>query len=75
MTTPIKDKFARLKVSRQRKYQLRMLAKGRCLLCGEPAVTSSHCLRHAIACRENFRARMNFRERYLGAHTYQLQAA
>jgi hypothetical protein len=75
MRTSIKDKFTRLKISRQRKYQLRMLEKRRCILCGEAAVTRCHCLRHAIANRENFRTRMNFRQRYLGAYTYQLQAA
>ena len=75
MRTPIKDKFTTLKVSRQRKYQLRMMAKRRCMLCGEAAVTRSHCAQHAIAYRENYRARMNFRDRYLGAYTYQLQAA
>jgi hypothetical protein len=71
----IKDKFTRLKVSRQRKYQLCMLQQRRCTICGEAAVTRSHCLRHAIMTRETSRARMSFRERYLGAHTYQIQAA
>jgi len=75
MRKPIKDKFARLKVSRQRKYQLRMLARRRCIICGERAVTVSHCLRHAVEVREASRKRMAFRQRYRGARTYQLQAA
>jgi hypothetical protein len=75
MRPPIKDKFTRLKVSRQRKYQLRMLQQHRCMICGEAAVTRLHCLRHAITCREALRVRMDFRRRYLGARTYQLQAA
>jgi len=75
MRRPIKDKFSGLKVSRQRKYQLRMLQRRRCKICGEAAVTRLYCLRHAIMVREESRARMAFQQRYLGARTYQLQAA
>lgn len=55
----IKDKFTNLPVSRQRKYQLRKKRAGMCVLCGEPAVTAMHCLKHAIAKRELDRKRYN----------------
>ena len=48
----IQDRFTSLAVSRQRKYQLRREAAGRCRLCGEPG--SPYCTRHADAQR-NFR--------------------
>lgn len=33
---PILDEFTNLPVSRQRKWQLRQNAKGRCVICGQP---------------------------------------
>ena len=45
-------------VSRQRAYQLRHEALGLCLLCSKPVVTKAHCLKHAIAAREQQRKRM-----------------
>jgi len=42
---PIQDKFARLEVSRQRKWQLRQIAKGRCQTCGREA-SSGRCPKH-----------------------------
>jgi hypothetical protein len=33
----IKDDIAKLKVSRQRKYQLRKMREGRCIICGKEA--------------------------------------
>jgi hypothetical protein len=35
----IKDKFEKLEISRQRKYQLRQKAKGRCVQCGRKLET------------------------------------
>ena len=54
MSVMIQDRFTRLKVSRQRKWQLRRLAEHKCLLCGGDACcpTSSFCLKHAVAKRE-----------------------
>ena len=51
----ISDKFSKLKISRQRKWQLRRQAAGLCILCGDKAVVSVHCLKHAIAQREQAR--------------------
>jgi len=36
----IQDKFTRMRISDQRRYQLRREAKGLCRLCGSPAVKS-----------------------------------
>lgn len=57
--TKIKDKFTKLPVSRQRKWQLRKQSKGLCILCGEPLATATYCLKHAIAHRELKRRRYN----------------
>ena len=54
----ISDKFSKLKISRQRKWQLRRKAAGLCVRCGDKAVVGDHCLKHAIAKRE--RARKQF---------------
>lgn len=64
----IKDKFADLKVSRQRKWQLRKRREKRCQVCGQKAVTAMHCLKHAISERERGRRRYN-------SLTYRLAAA
>jgi hypothetical protein len=41
------------KVSRQRKYQIRMTALDRCTICGKkPLETSYYCKKHAQANRE-----------------------
>ena len=45
-------------VSRQRVWQLRMKAEGRCMLCGKPRATVSYCRKHA-----NLRNMLN-RKRY-----------
>jgi hypothetical protein len=45
----IKDQFTNLPISRQRRYQLRRLAKGLCSICGKRKITSeslcSRCLK------------------------------
>jgi hypothetical protein len=38
----------RVLVSRQRLWQLRKLAEGRCLECGGALVTATHCQRHRL---------------------------
>jgi len=43
----ILDEFTSLKVSRQRRYQLRRERDGLCRLCGEPVEAPSHyCAKH-----------------------------
>lgn len=41
---PIQDEFTNLKISPQRRWQLRQKAKGRCQVCGGPLGDySTHC--------------------------------
>jgi hypothetical protein len=75
MRKRIKDEFADLPISRQRKYQLRMKKQGCCTLCGEPAATAAHCLFHAIQSRERNRAGKKSQRRYLAAQSYQFKAS
>jgi hypothetical protein len=58
-------------VSRQRRWQIRQRAKGLCILCGEPAVTKTFCLRHAISARERERQRLGCKRRFRSI-TYRL---
>lgn len=51
------DEFTNLPVSRGRKWQLRKARDGKCMICGEPAVTgnkSKLCLRHLKYHREYY---------------------
>ena len=71
----------RMKVSRQRAYQLRMREEGRCIRCGRPAApstrrnvlnaTSSYCEEHKQAFREYQRERSGSKRRNFGAGSYQ----
>jgi len=36
-------------MSRQYEWQLKQLAKGRCVICGKSTVTKYHCKRHSVA--------------------------
>jgi hypothetical protein len=46
----IRDKYThRDDLSRQRKYQLRMRDKGKCIVCGANRVNATHCRKHADA--------------------------
>lgn len=53
----IHDRFSKLPVSRERKRQLRKLAKGLCqeAACNKKKVTSRYCKAHAIQEREEQR--------------------
>ena len=48
----IQDQFTKLKVSRQRKWQMRRQATGLCKLCPSPRATDTYCLWHAILARD-----------------------
>ena len=48
----IKDEFADLPVSRQRKWQLRQMARGGCRICGQPASSTGLCLKHLVQERD-----------------------
>jgi len=43
---PIKDRFTKLKVSKQRKWQLRQRANGRCEICPEEIEKWGLCAKH-----------------------------
>jgi hypothetical protein len=74
MRKRIEDEFTHLKISRQRKYQLRMLRDQRCTECGEPAVQGSRCLKHLVKARERQREKRGLRRRYLNTLSYRLEA-
>ena len=74
MPKAIRDEFADLPVSRQRKYQLRMRRDNRCGLCGEPAVLGRFCLKHGVEHRERVRKRLGLKRRFYGALSYKLEA-
>jgi hypothetical protein len=73
MGKPIKDKFAKLPISRQYRYQLRMRQQKRCIICGELAVTKWKCLKHMVKARERQRKKLGLRRRLRGALSYRLQ--
>jgi hypothetical protein len=74
MRIRIEDEFTHRRISRQRKYQLRMLRDKRCTECGEPAVQGSRCLKHLIKARERQRKKRGLKRRYRNTLSYRLQA-
>ncbi len=75
MRERIQDEFTQLKISRQRKYQLRMKRDRRCTECGEPAAKGSRCLKHLVKARERQRKKRGLKRRYYGTLSYRLQKA
>ncbi len=73
MRKRIEDEFTHLRISRQRKYQLRMLRDKRCTECGEPAVQGSRCLKHLIKARERQRKKRGLKRRYYNTLSYRLE--
>jgi hypothetical protein len=73
MRKRIEDEYTDLQISRQRKYQLRMLRDKRCTECGQPAVQGSRCLKHLIKARERQRKKRGLRRRYHNTLSYRLQ--
>ena len=71
---PIKDEFTKLKISRQRKYQLRMKRDRRCVECGEPVMAGSRCLKHLVEARERERKKRGIKGRYRNTLSYRLEA-
>ncbi|MCX6926169.1 MAG: hypothetical protein NT154_23620 [Verrucomicrobia bacterium] len=69
----IKDEFAKLPISRQYRYQLRMKRDNRCIICGEPAVTDWKCLKHMVKARELQRKKLGLTRRLRNALSYRLQ--
>lgn len=71
----IQDQFTHLKISRQRKYQLRKAAAGCCTECGKPALKGcSRCLAHQVIARERQRTKLGCVRRY-NSKTYRLGVA
>ena len=58
------DEFTFLPISRQRKWQLRQMAQGGCVLCGQPVVSGHKCLRHMIQSREATARKHGFKTHY-----------
>jgi hypothetical protein len=75
MAKPIRDEFTKLKISRQRKYQLRMTREGRCTECGAPTAQGSRCLKHLVKARERQRKQRGLMRRYYNTLGYRLAAA
>jgi hypothetical protein len=67
----IRDEFSDLKVSRQRRYQMRKRSRGLCIICTEKAADGCRCERHLIINRERQRERLGCRRRFYGAKSYQ----
>lgn len=74
MRARIEDEFTHLKISRQRKYQLRMQRDQRCTECGEPVVKGSRCLKHLVKARERQRKKRGLKRRYYNTLSYKLEA-
>jgi hypothetical protein len=45
---PIQDEFTALKISQQRKWQLRRIKAGLCQICSAPMLSSGLCKKHII---------------------------
>jgi hypothetical protein len=59
------------KMTRQRRWQIKMVRKGKCKICGAPAVIKFHCEKHRLAvntrAREAMHKRDSAKRRYAGA--------
>jgi hypothetical protein len=59
------------KMTRQRRWQIKMVRKGKCKICGAPAVTKFHCEKHRLAvntrAREALHKQDSAKRRYAGA--------
>lgn len=56
----IVDEFSGLPVSRQRKWQLRQMAKGGCRICGQVAISKGYCLKHLVQERDHSANRFGY---------------
>ena len=74
MKKAIVDEFTNLKISRQRKYQLRQHRDNRCTICGESTPGASRCLKHLVLSRERQRKKLGLKRRYHGTLSYRLEA-
>jgi len=78
---PIQDEFTHLAgtVSRQRIWQLRKYAEGKCVICGAGATTAQHCDAHAqqarVLSRETARNRLGCKRRNLNSRSYKIESS
>jgi hypothetical protein len=69
----IRDKFSKLPISRQRKYQLRRAREGKCEICGDPAAKGfARCPKCHVKARERQRHLRGHKRRWLNARSYRL---
>lgn len=69
----IQDQFTELKVSRQRKWQLRKAVLGLCQICGDPnAIGLGWCKKCAVKHREYQRKIRHAKRRYNNARSYKI---
>jgi hypothetical protein len=58
-------------MTKQRRWQIKMVRKGKCKICGAPAVTKFHCEKHRLAvntrAREALHKRDSAKRRYPAA--------
>jgi len=75
MRTRIEDEFTHLRISRQRKYQLRKQRDKLCTECGDAAAIGSRCLKHLVVARERQREKRGLKRRYFNTLSYRLENA
>ena len=74
MSRKIQDELTDVKMSRQRKWQLRRREQCLCEACGEPAIKGCHrCVECLGKARERARKRLGCKRRYQNAESYQLE--
>lgn len=61
--SPIQDKFTKLKVSKQRRYQLRNRQNGKCEICAKNAVKWNLCNEHVNKAKKRYRCLTVAKER------------
>jgi hypothetical protein len=69
----IVDEFSGLPVSRQRKWQLRQMAKGGCRICGQTAISKGYCLKHLVQERDHSANRFGYQRQNLNCKSRLLE--
>jgi len=57
-------------MTRQQKYQLKMIDEGRCRVCGKPLFNKTYCYEHAVKARERQREKYRCKRRNKNAASY-----
>jgi len=73
------DEFTNLKISRQRKWQLRHVKKYLCAKCGEPSISDGLCIYHRIKEAKKDRRRhksiRRYKSKWLSLHNARIRDA